>query len=293
MPVLDNNACSNDADGCSLYTADTVVNQLTSPDLSIEGITRRHSNVTPMAARPPSYWFECVTSAPTASSMIFTVRVVDYLSGWSSSGTYDVEANGPIAVGSAVDVLIDTSGWISDCTMCEAYDLEAEVDAEEEICECTETNNSFRQALPSECAEIGDTVWRDDNDGIQETGEEGIEGATVRLYTPDDVLIDTTTTDSLGKYIFTGLLPGDYYVEFDKSTAINAENLTLSSPPIKGTNDNEDSDASIIVDPNISRTIVTTLDPRRKRHELGRRLLRQHPRRIGQSGKSGLDRHRQ
>mgnify|MGYP006269710195 CR=1 FL=1 len=69
---------------------------------------------------------------------------------------------------------------------------------------------------------IGNLVWEDvDNDGAAETGELGIAGVTVALYedngdgilnTADDVLIVTTTTDADGKYEFTGLYQGDYFV---------------------------------------------------------------------------------
>ena len=62
---------------------------------------------------------------------------------------------------------------------------------------------------------IGDYVWWDrDEDGIQDGGEPGFPGATVRLYDGDGDLIEETTTDDDGMYLFTGLLPGDYQLEF-------------------------------------------------------------------------------
>ncbi len=61
---------------------------------------------------------------------------------------------------------------------------------------------------------VGDLVWFDtDNDGIQDPGEPGIAGVTVRLYDADGALIDTTTTDANGNYRFEGLPYGAYTVE--------------------------------------------------------------------------------
>jgi protocatechuate 3,4-dioxygenase beta subunit len=71
-------------------------------------------------------------------------------------------------------------------------------------------------------ASIGDTVWLDlDGDGTRDSGEPGLSGVKLLLYTTgpdgiagneDDKLVGSTTTDANGEYIFTGLLPGEYYV---------------------------------------------------------------------------------
>ena len=64
-------------------------------------------------------------------------------------------------------------------------------------------------------AAIGDTVWFDeDQDGIQDAGEPGIPGVTVNLLDCSNVQVATMTTDANGYYLFAGLLPGDYKVEF-------------------------------------------------------------------------------
>jgi uncharacterized repeat protein (TIGR01451 family) len=70
---------------------------------------------------------------------------------------------------------------------------------------------------------LGDLVWHDLNgDGVQDAGEPGLAGVTVRLYsagadgifgTGDDVLEDTDTTDASGEYRFEGLAPASYWVE--------------------------------------------------------------------------------
>jgi len=64
-------------------------------------------------------------------------------------------------------------------------------------------------------AAIGDRVWRDtDADGIQDAGESGYAGVTVRLYDELGNLVATTTTGATGIYQFTSIMPGSYYLEF-------------------------------------------------------------------------------
>ncbi len=67
-----------------------------------------------------------------------------------------------------------------------------------------------------EAASLGDFVWRDeDEDGIQDEEEPGLEGVTVKLFDVGFSLVATTTTDEDGAYEFTGLMPNTYYqVEF-------------------------------------------------------------------------------
>ncbi|MEO0732791.1 MAG: SdrD B-like domain-containing protein, partial [Bacteroidota bacterium] len=64
-------------------------------------------------------------------------------------------------------------------------------------------------------ASIGDFVFEDTNgDGIQDPGEEGIEGVTVELKDENGDVLFTTTTDANGLYEFTELTPGEYSVRF-------------------------------------------------------------------------------
>jgi len=75
-------------------------------------------------------------------------------------------------------------------------------------------NNDFGFYAPSN---ISNFVWYDtDGDGIQDAGEPGVSGVVVNLYDTNDNLIATTTTDASGNYQFLGVLPGEYYVEFEQ-----------------------------------------------------------------------------
>jgi protocatechuate 3,4-dioxygenase beta subunit/cellulose synthase/poly-beta-1,6-N-acetylglucosamine synthase-like glycosyltransferase len=68
---------------------------------------------------------------------------------------------------------------------------------------------------------LGNLVWDDeDNDGVADNGESGIDGVTVRLYAdaddngvPDGAALDSQVTSNGGYYLFTGLWTGTYVVE--------------------------------------------------------------------------------
>ena len=65
---------------------------------------------------------------------------------------------------------------------------------------------------------LGDTVWKDVNgNGIQDAGEEGVEGVEVILTDCMGNVLATQTTDANGFYFFNNLIPGDYQVQFDIS----------------------------------------------------------------------------
>ena len=110
--------------------------------------------------------------------------------------------------------------------------------------------------IPLSCAEIGDTVWEDnDTDGIQDPSEPGVPDIAVLLFECAGGVkgnqIGTTTTDANGNYEFTGL-PGnvEYCVQFDlaSSTNPNAGLYTFTTPDQTngGGNDTNDSDANPI-----------------------------------------------
>jgi uncharacterized repeat protein (TIGR01451 family)/fimbrial isopeptide formation D2 family protein len=62
---------------------------------------------------------------------------------------------------------------------------------------------------------IGNSVWLDeDGNGYQDTGEPGIPNATVQLWdSTHTTLLQTTTTDANGGYVFKGVIPGTYQVD--------------------------------------------------------------------------------
>ncbi|PZU49075.1 MAG: hypothetical protein DI566_01795 [Microbacterium sp.] len=107
---------------------------------------------------------------------------------------------------------------------------------------------------------VGDYVWFDaDRDGIQDAGEIPVQGVTVRLYDALGALVDETTTNASGHYVFDGLAPGDYEVEFALTGEL-ADTYRFTTPGA-GSDDTVDSDA--VVDPDdisIARTPRFTLE---------------------------------
>lgn len=65
--------------------------------------------------------------------------------------------------------------------------------------------------------EIGNYVWSDeDNDGVQDPNEKGLEGISLSIYNADFKLIGTTKTDENGHYLF-----NDENVESSNGTGLN------------------------------------------------------------------------
>ena len=91
---------------------------------------------------------------------------------------------------------------------------------------------------------VGDYVWYDQNaNGLQEANEAGVTGVKVTLFeTTNSRPIATTTTNSLGLYLFNGLPAGNYYVIFDLSTLPVGYVPTTANV---GGNDAIDSDAAV------------------------------------------------
>jgi len=102
------------------------------------------------------------------------------------------------------------------------------------------TQNKGDLTCPSSVTgSLGDKVWVDaDEDGIQDNGEAGVSGVTVKLYDSGNTLLETTATGQSGTYLFDGLDAGDYYVEFVLPAGYE---FTTKD---QGSNDNIDSDAN-------------------------------------------------
>ncbi|MCW5849558.1 MAG: hypothetical protein KIT87_05720 [Anaerolineae bacterium] len=87
---------------------------------------------------------------------------------------------------------------------------------------------------------VNGTVFYDWNGStVQDPGEAGVSGVTVRLYSPgpdgflgtvDDVLVATTTTASNGTYSFTAVTPGSYLVR--ELTPAGFTTTTPSAKPV-------------------------------------------------------------
>ena len=99
-------------------------------------------------------------------------------------------------------------------------------------------------------ASIGNRVWNDaDLDGIQDVGEAGLAGVTVRLLDSLGATVASMNTDSQGLYLFENLVPGTYKLQI-----VVPEGRVLSAKD-KGGNDATDSDA----DPTTGLTVATPL----------------------------------
>ncbi|WP_293682487.1 SdrD B-like domain-containing protein, partial [Spirosoma sp. 48-14] len=89
-------------------------------------------------------------------------------------------------------------------------------------------------------ASLGDYVWFDTNqNGQQDPTETGVASVTAVLYNATtNQPISTTVTDANGKYLFTNLDPGSYYVKFTAPSG-----MTFTSANVG--NDATDSDAGV------------------------------------------------
>jgi protocatechuate 3,4-dioxygenase beta subunit len=119
----------------------------------------------------------------------------------------------------------------------------------------TTVDAGIRQGAPSGLGSLGNKVWYDlDNDGVQDAGELGVAGVTVTLLDagPDGILGNgddgaarTTTTNALGEYLFGGLPPSNYVVQFGTAAQPLPSGFTAATPNA-GTNDDIDSDGGAI-----------------------------------------------
>lgn len=71
-----------------------------------------------------------------------------------------------------------------------------------------------------ETTNLGNMVFFDtDRDGIMDAGEAGISNVIVRLYNANtNSVVASETTDANGKYLFTDVVQGPYFIEFVKTT---------------------------------------------------------------------------
>lgn len=96
---------------------------------------------------------------------------------------------------------------------------------------------------PRPTGKIGDFVWRDVNhNGVQDSGETGINNVKVTLKNSVGIEIDSVITSGNGSYLFDGLSAGRYYVQVDG----NDSDLTglIPTVPNAGSNPLKDSNVS-------------------------------------------------
>ncbi len=98
---------------------------------------------------------------------------------------------------------------------------------------------------------LGNTIFRDnDNDGIKDPAEPGIQGVSVELYADTngngvynagvDTLIGTQTTGAAGDYLFQNLLPGNYIAVIPASQFLAAAPLFSMVTSTNTPNDPDD-----------------------------------------------------
>ncbi|KAB2964537.1 SdrD B-like domain-containing protein [Zoogloea sp.] len=103
-------------------------------------------------------------------------------------------------------------------------------------------------------AELGDRVWYDSNaNGVQDAGEAGVQGVKVSLLDAAGNVVASQNTDAAGNYLFSGLKPGTYSVQFDKTTLPAGYGFTTRDAA--AATDGSDSDA----DAATGKTIQTVL----------------------------------
>ena len=72
-------------------------------------------------------------------------------------------------------------------------------------------------------AEVGNFVWHDSNqNGIQEEGEEPLQGVMVQAFDLDDNMVSETVTDTDGEYKMDYLQQESYYLKFTPPTGYGA-----------------------------------------------------------------------
>lgn len=140
------------------------------------------------------------------------------------SGLTTTDTNEP-----AYTITIDTGEYT--LTLTDAGDDQLDSDASgvpalpvQGATDTTQNSNATAESNPAasydfgmveeEKATIGNYVWLDeDSNGYQDEGERGIPGVEVQLKDSNGTVVMTTTTDFNGGYLFTGITPGDYFVD--------------------------------------------------------------------------------
>ncbi|MAD96114.1 MAG: hypothetical protein CMB99_02195, partial [Flavobacteriaceae bacterium] len=156
---------------------------------------------------------DCVTAVNSTATASITEGDTKTLVGSPSGGTWSIVSGGGSINGTTytpADISVDTDVTIR-------YTIAADGSCAETFADVT-----FTVTPVTILGSIGDRVWFDtDKDTNQDSGEPGLEGATVTLDpgTPGDPSDDQTmVTDANGNYLFDNLPAGDYIITVDVST---------------------------------------------------------------------------
>ncbi|MGH1403812.1 MAG: SdrD B-like domain-containing protein [Alphaproteobacteria bacterium] len=87
-------------------------------------------------------------------------------------------------------------------------------------------NNNFAEIAPSTIS--GRVFFDENNNGIQNGADNGIDTVTIELLNSVNTVIATTTTDANGDYSFTGLLPDTYSVREPNQPANTNNGMTVA-----------------------------------------------------------------
>lgn len=90
---------------------------------------------------------------------------------------------------------------------------------------------------------LGNFIWYDlNNNGIQDAGEPGAAGVSVRLTNMSGLIVGNTTSNAAGEYLFTDLPADNYFVEFANLPA--GYNIGVKNAPGSTTENNSDANIS-------------------------------------------------
>ena len=154
---------------------------------------------------------------------------------WTADGvgnilTLNTPIPGPLAPGDStfVDVSVQVSSGFAGSSLTNYAQIQDAKDGEgNDVTDKDSTpDNGFMKGedddddepirvSPTPYGSIGDLVFYDtDNNGVQDTGELGVNGVIVLLQDSNMVIIDSMRTAGGGKYLFDSLPSGQYFVEF-------------------------------------------------------------------------------
>jgi protocatechuate 3,4-dioxygenase beta subunit len=104
-------------------------------------------------------------------------------------------------------------------------------------------NDEDNDFIEEQLVSIGDYVWLDTNaDGLQDEEDTGIEGVVVNLLDENGDEVDSDVTDEDGYYLFVGLEPGIYEIEFEAPTGFETSPQNVNGGNADDNGDDSDAD---------------------------------------------------